>query len=51
VFEAIAAAVAVDDLGLQTFGVEPDGSAEKNVKAFEGDAGGVGSEDAGEAIE
>ena len=50
VFEAIAAAAAGDDLGLQAFGVESDGSAEKNVEAFERDAGGVGAEDAGEGV-
>jgi len=50
VFEAITAAVTGDDLSLQTFGVEPDGSAEENVEAFEGDAGGVSAEDAGEGV-
>jgi hypothetical protein len=50
VFEAITTAMAGDDLGLQTFGVEPDGSAEENVEAFEGNAGGVSAEDAGEGV-
>jgi hypothetical protein len=50
VFEAIAAAAGGDDLGLQAFGVEPDGAAEENVKAFERDAGDVGLEDAGEDV-
>ena len=50
VFEAVAAAVAGDDLGLQAFRVEADGAPEEDIKAFEGDAGGVGAEDAGEGV-
>jgi hypothetical protein len=34
-----------DDLGVQSFRVEPDWAAEKNVEAFKGDAGDVGLED------
>ena len=50
VFEAVAAAAGGDDLGLQPFGVEPDWATEEDVEAFEGDAGGVGAQDAGEGI-
>jgi hypothetical protein len=50
VFEAIAAAAGGDDLGLKAFRVEPDGAAEKNVEAFEGDTGGVSADDPGEGV-
>ena len=49
-FEAVAAAVGGNDLGLQAFGVEPDGASEEDVEAFEGDASDVGAEDAGEGF-
>ena len=50
VFEAVAAAAGSDDLGLQSFRVEPDRAAEKDVEAFEGDAGDMGLEDASEGV-
>ena len=45
VLEAVAAATGGDDLSMQSFRVEPDGAAEKDVEAFEGDAGDMGLED------
>ena len=50
VFEAVAAAAGADDLGLQSLRVEPDGAAEKDIEAFEGDAGDMGLEDASEGV-
>ena len=42
VFEAITAAPRGNDLGMQPFRVEPGRAAEKDVEAFEGDAGDMG---------
>ncbi len=50
VLEAIAAAAARDDLVLEAFGIEPNGTAEQNVEAFERDAGDVGAEDTGQGV-
>jgi hypothetical protein len=50
VFEAVAAATGGDDLSVQSFRVEPDGAAEKDVEAFEGDAGDMGLEDSSEGV-
>jgi hypothetical protein len=50
VFEAVASSAGSDDLGLQSFRVEPDRAAEKDVEAFEGDAGDMGLEDASEGV-
>jgi len=50
VFEAVATAAGTDDLGLQCLRVEPDGAAEKDIEAFEREAGDMGLEDASEGI-
>jgi hypothetical protein len=46
----VASTAASDDLGLQSFRVEPDRATEKDVEAFEGDAGDMGLEDASEGV-
>ena len=50
VFEAVTATTACDDLGLQAFGVEANRPAEKDVEAFEGDAGDMGLENSSEGV-